>query len=76
MSTENKKESRRRFIGWGLASAAVFSAVKFILPLKEQKKKSVKMLTQQGKLVEVDLATLPAKKKKIKAMSDVGFEDV
>lgn len=65
MSIENKKESRRRFIGWGIASAAFFSAVKFILPIKKEKKQTVKMLTQDGKLVEVDIAALPPKKKKI-----------
>ncbi len=63
MISENKKQSRRKFIGWGIASAAVLSAVKFILPSK--KKETVKMLTQDGKLVEVDMAALPAKKKKI-----------
>ena len=52
MDSENKKQSRRRFIGWGIASAAVFSAVKFMLP-SAPKKKTVKMLTQDGKLVEV-----------------------
>lgn len=63
MTTENKNQSRRRFIGWGLASAAVFSAVKFFLP--SRKKETVKMLTQDGKLVEVNIASLPSKTKKI-----------
>ena len=63
MTTENNKQSRRRFIVWGVASTAVFSAVKFMLPSK--KKETVKMLTQDGKLVEVDIAALPPKKKKI-----------
>jgi cobalamin biosynthesis protein CbiD len=63
MITENKNQTRRKFIAWGVASAAVFSAVKFILPAK--KKQTVKMLTQEGKLVEVDIAVLPPKKKKI-----------
>lgn len=63
MTTENKKQSRRRFIAWSVASAAFFSAVKFMLP--SRKKETVKMLTQDGKLVEVDIAALPSKKKKI-----------
>jgi hypothetical protein len=66
MTNEDKMQSRRRFLGWGIASAAVFSAVKFILPSrKKEVKETVKMLTQDGKLVEVDLAALPFKKEKI-----------
>ena len=70
MPTENKNQSRRKFIGWTLASAAVFSAVKFILPPSKKeningKKETVKMLTENGKLVEVDIASLPSKKQKI-----------
>lgn len=65
MSTENKKESRRKFLGWGLATAAVLSVAKFVLPSRKENKKTVKMLTQDGKLVEVDIAALPPQKKKI-----------
>lgn len=66
MTNENKKQSRRRFIGWGIASTAFFSAVKFILPSrKKEVKETVKMLTQDGKLVEIDMAVLPSKRKKI-----------
>jgi cobalamin biosynthesis protein CbiD len=64
MTTENKNQSRRKFITWGVASAALFTAVKFILPSKK-KPETVKMLTQDGKLVEVDIASLPPQKKKI-----------
>ncbi len=64
MTTENKNQSRRKFITWGVASAALFTAVKFILPSKK-KRETVKMLTQDGKLVEVDMASLPPQKKKI-----------
>ncbi|MEO6358592.1 MAG: hypothetical protein ABIU77_02870 [Ferruginibacter sp.] len=65
MSTENKKESRRKFLGWGLATAAVLSVAKIVLPSNKESKKTVKMLTQDGKLVEVDIAALPPQKKKI-----------
>lgn len=64
MTTENKNQSRRKFITWGVASAALFTAVKFILPSKK-KPETVKMLTQEGKLVEVDIASLPPQKKKV-----------
>jgi hypothetical protein len=65
MSPENKKESRRKFLGWGIATVAVLSAAKFVLPFRKEDKKTVKMLTQDGKLVEVDIAALPPQKKKI-----------
>jgi hypothetical protein len=63
MITANKKQNRRKFIAWGIASASIFSAVKFLLPNK--KKETIKMLTEDGKLVEVDIAVLPKKKRKI-----------
>lgn len=64
MNTENKNQTRRKFITWGVASAAVFTAFKFLKP-SVKKPETVKMLTQDGKLVEVDIASLPSNKKKI-----------
>ncbi len=64
MTTENKNQGRRKFIAWGVASAAVLAVFKFIKPTPK-KAETVKMLTQDGKLVEIDIAALPAKKKKI-----------
>ena len=64
MTNENKNQSRRKFITWGVASAVLFTAVKIILPAKK-KPETVKMLTQDGKLVEVDIASLPPQKKKV-----------
>ena len=64
MKTENKNQNRRRFIGLGLVSAAVFSALKFILPSRE-KIETVRMLTQDGKLVEIDKDMIPGNKRKI-----------
>jgi len=63
MSSDNKTQTRRKFVGWGLATAAVVSAVNFFKPAPP-KKQTVKMLTQDGKLVEIDMAALPPKKKK------------
>jgi hypothetical protein len=65
MDTENKTQSRRKFLLWGVASAAALSAVKFILPVKEKEKQTTKMLTQDGKLVEVDIAAIYSNKKRI-----------
>jgi hypothetical protein len=62
MTNDPIKQSRRKFISWGIASAAVVSACKFFKSTPE--KKTVKMLTQDGKLVEVDMAALPQQKKK------------
>jgi hypothetical protein len=64
MITGNKNQNRRKFITWGLASAAVIAAFKFITPAKK-KPETVKMLTRDGKLVEVDIAALPSKREKI-----------
>lgn len=64
MDTENKNQTRRKFITLGVASAAVIAAVKFFKP-SPPKTKTVKMLTQEGKLVEVDIAAIPDKKKKV-----------
>lgn len=64
MINENKSPGRRKFIAWGVASAALLTVAKFILPSKK-KPETVKMLTQDGRLVEVAIASLPPKKKKI-----------
>jgi hypothetical protein len=66
MDNENKMQSRKKFIGVGISAAALLTAFRFFIPGKKTKKSStVKMLTQDGKLVEVDIAALPPTKKKI-----------
>ncbi len=66
MDIDNKMQSRKKFIGIGISTAALFTAFRFFIPGKKTKKSgTVKMLTQDGKLVEVDIASLPRKKKKI-----------
>ncbi|HEY5405495.1 MAG TPA: hypothetical protein VIJ92_00345 [Ginsengibacter sp.] len=66
MDNENKIQSRKKFIGVGISAAALLTAFRFFIPGKKTKKSgTVKMLTQDGKLVEVDIAALPTKKKKI-----------
>ena len=66
MDNENKMQSRKKFIGVGISAAALLTAFRFFMPGKKTKKTgTVKMLTQDGKLVEVDIAALPTKKKKI-----------
>jgi hypothetical protein len=66
--------SRRKFV-WGLGILSAFAAVgaatglpffnKRNLLAGNQKKKTVKMLTRDGKLVEVDQSLITASKKKV-----------
>jgi hypothetical protein len=65
MENDNKLQSRKKFIGLSISAAALFTTFKFFMPKKRIKSGTVKMLTQDGKLVEVDIAALPSKKKKI-----------
>ena len=65
MANEIKKnKTRRKFITCGVISAAALAAFKFIKP-SGNKSQTVKMLTEDGKLVEIDIASLPPQKKKI-----------
>jgi len=69
MEKENKKVSRKTFLAWGVGVSSLLS-IPAILKFSGKKKKAgntVKMLTQQGTLVEIDMANIPSKKKKIKS---------
>ena len=59
----NKIPSRRKFLFLGFSTVALFSVFKFVIPHK--KKKTVKMLTQEGRLVEIDQDLIGNKKKRI-----------
>lgn len=50
----NKSQSRKKFLGISLTAAAVLSGLRFLTLGKKQEVKTVKMLTQDGKLVEID----------------------
>lgn len=50
----NKSQSRKKFLGISLTAAAVLSGLQFFAPDKKKEVKTVKMLTQDGKLVEID----------------------
>jgi hypothetical protein len=66
MDNKNKKQTRKKFINLGISSAALLATFRFLNFKKKQKgTDTVKMLTQDGKLVEVAIASLPSKKKKI-----------
>ena len=65
MNTDNSLQTRKKFIGLGITAAALLTAFRFFIPEKKKKSKTVTMLTQDGKLVVVDVEALPAEKKKI-----------
>ena len=54
MDTDNKIQSRKKFLGAGLTAAALFTTFRFLVPRKTKKPETIKMLSQDGKLVEVD----------------------
>lgn len=57
MNSENKKNtSRKKFILGGISIMAVFAGLKFFSGKKKSNK--IKMLTEDGKLVEVDAGNI------------------
>ena len=65
MKNEESKIARRKFLGWvGVLSLAGVAGGNLFFK-KPQAAKTVKMLTQDGKLVEVDASALSGKRKKI-----------
>jgi hypothetical protein len=64
MEQTPKTTSRKKFLLWGTSVLSSLTLLKFISGNKEKKTKTVKMLTQDGKLVEVDAGKLPGGKRK------------
>jgi hypothetical protein len=64
MDDDNKIQTRKKFIGVSVAAAAFLTAFRFFIPHKKKKTETVKMLTQDGKLVEVDIEKLSCGKRK------------
>ncbi len=66
MQVEDNKVSRRKLLGW-LGVVSLFSAAgAALIPWKSEKKPAtVKMLTQDGQLVEIDAALLAANTTKV-----------
>lgn len=68
MEHENKSVTRKKFLAWGagISSLLVLPAFFKFSAGRPKKPVTAKMLTQDGKLVEIDLAHVPARKKKMK----------
>lgn len=65
MESEKNQLSRKNFLSWTAAVGALMAIPAFLrTPKKKTGTKTVKMLTQDGKLVMVDVSNIPAKKKK------------
>ena len=66
MVNSNSNIPRKKFLLWGAGLSALIAIPSF---LKFKKKttppQTVKMLTQDGKLVEIDIAHMPSKTEKI-----------
>ena len=52
-TTQQSKSTRRKFFFWGLGIFSSVTALRFILPQKK-KRNTIKLLSEDGKLVEVD----------------------
>jgi hypothetical protein len=63
----NKPVSRKKFVAWTASILSGVTALAFFARSTPQKQtRTVKMLSQDGKLVEVEVSKLPSKRKKIK----------
>jgi hypothetical protein len=61
-----KTSTRKKFLLWTATVLSSFTLLKFIPRNKPKETETIKMLTQDGKLVEVDVTKLGcAKRKKI-----------
>jgi hypothetical protein len=66
MEKNNKELSRKKFLFWGLGISTVFVLPAFLrFTKKAPPPKTVKMLTQDGKLVEVEIQKITGTKTKI-----------
>ena len=54
MEPSQKSPSRKKFLLWGAAALCSATVLKFIPGTKKKENNTVRMLTQDGKLVEVD----------------------
>jgi hypothetical protein len=60
-----QKPTRKKFLIWGAAVLSSFSLLKIFGNKQQEKNETIKMLTQDGKLVEIDKKLLASSTKKI-----------
>lgn len=65
MDSSPQNSSRKKFLLWSAAILASASILKFIKGPKKQEEEKIKMLTQDGQLVEIDKKLLANTGKKI-----------
>jgi hypothetical protein len=65
MSALDKPASRKKFMFWGLAAMGTALLLKVLPKHKKQESATVKMLTQDGKLVEIDRKLLASTGSKV-----------
>jgi hypothetical protein len=64
---DNKPVSRKKFVVWTTGILSAVTALTFFSRTAPKKKsETVKMLTRDGELVEVEISKLPSKRKRIK----------
>jgi hypothetical protein len=79
MENENKPSSRKKFLSWGLGITAVLAIPSFLRPSKKRQKevicgeRQVKMLTQDGQLVWIDVTDIPEKRTKVETKDIHGW---
>jgi hypothetical protein len=71
MQEVEKLQSRKKFLLWSAAAASSVTVFRFFGRTKKKKAETVKMLAQDGTLVEIDKEHLGAAQKKI---SDVELQ--
>lgn len=68
MEKENKNVSRKKFLAWSVGISSLLVVPAFLkFSYKKKQTATTKMLTQDGRLVEIDVTHIPSKKKKIKS---------
>jgi len=65
MEQNTKTSSRKKFLLWGAAALSSFALLKNMPGNKQEKKETVKMLTQDGTLVEIDADKIYSSKREM-----------
>ena len=65
MKEIQKIQSRKKFLLWGAAALSSVTALRFFKVPKKKKSETVKMLAQDGTLVEIDKEHLVSTQRKI-----------